>query len=65
MDYTLVNQNQMRHHRIDAQDNPCMYKPMGITCPQEDAIIPIYLSGTIFVIKLRHQHNNSYRIVLG
>ena len=35
LDHTLVNPNQMRHHRIDVQDNPCMQNPMGITCPED------------------------------
>ena len=29
-DHTLVNPNQIHHHRIDVQDNPCMHKPMAI-----------------------------------
>ena len=37
----------MRHHCIDVQYNPCMHNPMGVTCPQEDVTIPLYISGTI------------------
>ena len=37
----------MRHHCIDVQYNPCMHNPMGVTCPQEDVTIPLYMSGTI------------------
>ena len=48
LDHTLVNPNQMHHHHIDVQENPCMQNPMGITCPEENATIPIYMSGTIF-----------------
>ena len=45
--HTLVNPNQMPHHRIDVKDNPCMKKPMGITCPEEDVTVPLYISGKI------------------
>ena len=47
LDHYLVNPNQMRHHCIYVQENPCMQKPMDITCPQEDMKIPLYMSGTI------------------
>ena len=47
LDHTLVNPKQMCHHRIDVQDNPCMKNPMGITCPEEDVTIPLYMSGPI------------------
>ena len=47
LDHTIVNPNQMRHHRIDMHDNPCMQNAMGITCPEKDATVPIYISGTV------------------
>ena len=47
LDHTHVNPNQTRHHRIDVKYNPCMKKPMGITCPEEDLTVPLYMSGTI------------------
>ena len=46
-DHTLVNPNQMRHHRIDVKDNPCMQKRMGITCPEDDVTLPLYMLVTI------------------
>ena len=47
LDYTLVNPNHMRHNHIDVQANPRMKNSMGITCPEEDMTIPLYMSGTI------------------
>ena len=46
-DHTLVKPNQMHHHCINIQDNPCMHKPVGITLPQEDINISLYMAGTI------------------
>ena len=48
LDYTLVIPNQMCYHCIYVQDNPCMQKPMGITCPEEGVTITHYMSVTIF-----------------
>ena len=56
---TLVNPNQMRHHRINVQDKPCMKKPMLITCPEEDVTVPLYMSDTSFVTITLHQQRNS------
>ena len=47
LDHTLVNPKYMSNHFIDVQDNSCMHTPMGITLPQEEVIIPLYLDGTI------------------
>ena len=47
VDNTLVNINQMHHHRIDVQDDHFMQKPMGITFPEEYEMVPLYISGTI------------------
>ena len=47
LDHILVNPNQMRHNCIGVQYNPCVYNPTGITRPQEDVTIPLYMSGTI------------------
>ena len=47
LDHILVNPNQVRHHRIDVQNNPCMKKPMRITFPEEVVTAPLYISGTI------------------
>ena len=64
-DNTLVNPNQMRHHCINVKENPCMKKPMGITSLQEDVTISLYMAVMIFLLKLHHQQNNSWSIVLG
>ena len=48
LEHTLVNSNQMHHRHINLQDNPCMHNPMGITCPQEDVTITLYIAGTFF-----------------
>ena len=45
--HTIFNLKQMRNHRIDVQDNPLMQNPMGITRPEEDVTVPLYMSGTI------------------
>ena len=37
----------MHHHHINLKDNPCMNKPMVITCPQEVMSIPLDIYGTI------------------
>ena len=42
-----MNPNQMKYHHIDVQDSPCIQKPMGITCPEEDMTIPLHKSGII------------------
>ena len=47
LDHTIVNPNQMRQNRIDIQYNPCMQNQMGITCPEEDRTVRLYMSGTI------------------
>ena len=45
--HTLVNSNNMRHHLNDVQENHFMQKLMGITCPKEDVVVPLFMSGTI------------------
>ena len=47
LDHTLVNPNQILHHRINVQDNPCIQNPMVITFPEEDVTVPLYMSVTI------------------
>ena len=47
-DFSLVNPNQISHHFIDVQVNPCMHKLMGINLYKEDATITLYMSGTMF-----------------
>ena len=36
MDHTLVNPNQMRHHRLNVKDKTWSQKPMGIICHEEE-----------------------------
>ena len=43
LDHTFVNTNQMRHQRIDVQDHPFIKKPMGITWPEEEVTVPLYM----------------------
>ena len=56
--HTLVNPNYMRHHRISARQL-LHENPMGITCPEEEVMLPLYMSGNFFVLTPCHQHRNS------
>ena len=47
LDHTLVNPNQMRHHRIDVKDNHCVKNSMVFTRPEDEVTVPLYMSGTI------------------
>ena len=53
----------MRHHHIDMHDNPCMKNTKGITWPEEDATVPIYISGTVVcadTLSPTHQNLEDY-----